>query len=272
MAPCMERRLQVCHLLLCCLTACVRARWQMPDVEKTVSASSRGKSKCSRSILRLRGAGAGASTQRSEPRTDQFSLTQLASMMAAAGLDFWTEEKLATLLPVFDVHDHASIKHGVIEVAAAHLEDLLHVIKRPKQQQRQHELDEAALPPKLREATLQEALAKVKEVADCADRPLTVPELLLRAAAVDPPTSLQSVTEPAFEISTPMLVMPFPQFKQQGRIFKSVKAWREEAMTSRKLVEYAWVTGGTGKVKDGTLDGTLDIVPGKVAIFLSHTW
>ena len=78
---------------------------------------------------------------------------------------------------------------------------------------------------------------------------------------------------PTFEISTPMLVMPFPQFKQQGRISKSVAAWRNEALKSGALIKYAWVIGGTGKVnEDGTLDGTLEILPGKIAIFISHTW
>lgn len=43
---------------------------------------------------------------------------------------------------------------------------------------------------------------------------------------------------PVFDIFTPMLVMPFLVFRQQGRIFKSVKPWRDEAMAQRRLVEY----------------------------------
>lgn len=113
------------------------------------------------STLRLRGAGAGASAQRSEPPNDQFSLTQLAGMTAAAGLDYWTEEKLAALLMVFEVDAHNSIKHSVIEGAAAHLEDLLQTIK-PAKQHKQHTHDETALPPKLREF---EPLAKMASVA-----------------------------------------------------------------------------------------------------------
>ena len=35
---------------------------------------------------------------------------------------------------------------------------------------------------------------------------------------------------PELEYSTPMLVMPYPQFKAQGRIMKSVKKWRNEAL------------------------------------------
>ena len=31
-----------------------------------------------------------------------------------------------------------------------------------------------------------------------------------------------------FEMTTPMLVMPFGVFKVQGRIMKSLKAWRDE--------------------------------------------
>ena len=49
-----------------------------------------------------------------------------------------------------------------------------------------------------------------------------------------------------------MLVMPFEQFKAQGRIFKSTKAWREEAFEKEWLVKY-------------------DEGSGKVVIFVSHT-
>ena len=34
---------------------------------------------------------------------------------------------------------------------------------------------------------------------------------------------------------------------------------------------FAWVEGGTGKVVDGALDGTIIVAQGKVAIFISHT-
>jgi hypothetical protein len=50
-----------------------------------------------------------------------------------------------------------------------------------------------------------------------------------------------------------MLVMPFEQFKAQGRICKSTKAWREEAFEKEWLVKY-------------------DEGSGKVVIFVSHTW
>ena len=58
---------------------------------------------------------------------------------------------------------------------------------------------------------------------------------------------------PELEYSTPMLVMPYPQFKAQGRIMKSVQKWRDEALAQGWLVEF----------KEGE---------GKVAIFISHTW
>ena len=58
---------------------------------------------------------------------------------------------------------------------------------------------------------------------------------------------------PELEDSTPMLVMPYRQFKAQGRIMKSVKKWRDEALEQEWLVEF----------KVGS---------GKVAIFISHTW
>ena len=79
--------------------------------------------------------------------------------------------------------------------------------------------------------------------------------------------------EPAFEMSTPMLVMPFAAFKAQGRICKSVKSWRDAAIADGRLVEYAKVEGGTGKVIDGVLDGAVVVLlKGKVVIFISHTW
>ena len=58
--------------------------------------------------------------------------------------------------------------------------------------------------------------------------------------------------KPEFESTTPMLVMPFEQFKAQGRIFKSTKAWREEALQKQCLVVY-------------------DESSGMVVIFVSHT-
>jgi len=56
-----------------------------------------------------------------------------------------------------------------------------------------------------------------------------------------------------FELSTPMLVMPFLHFKEQGRIFKSTKTWRDEALGKGCLVTY-------------------DKASGKIVIFVSHTW
>ena len=55
-----------------------------------------------------------------------------------------------------------------------------------------------------------------------------------------------------FEETTPMLVMPFPIFLAQGRIMKSTKKWREEALAKQWLVAY-------------------DESSGKVVIFVSHT-
>ena len=56
-----------------------------------------------------------------------------------------------------------------------------------------------------------------------------------------------------FELTTPMLVMPFGVFKAQGRIMKSTKAWRDEALAAGSLVEH----------EEGS---------GKIVIFISHTW
>ena len=56
-----------------------------------------------------------------------------------------------------------------------------------------------------------------------------------------------------FELTTPMLVMPFAIFKAQGRIMKSTKAWRDEALAEGSLVAH----------EEGS---------GKIVIFISHTW
>ncbi len=56
---------------------------------------------------------------------------------------------------------------------------------------------------------------------------------------------------PEFDCPAPMLVMPLRQFQAQGRIVKSTKAWREEAMEKKWLIEY----------KEGS---------GKIAIYVSH--
>ena len=56
-----------------------------------------------------------------------------------------------------------------------------------------------------------------------------------------------------FELTTPMLVMPFGVFKAQGRIMKSTKAWRDGALAAGSLVVH----------EEGS---------GKIVIFISHTW
>jgi len=66
-------------------------------------------------------------------------------------------------------------------------------------------------------------------------------------ALVDPVDALD------FEYSIPMLLMPFLRFKEQGRIYKSTKTWRDEALSKGWLVEY-------------------DEASGQIVIFVSHTW
>ena len=56
-----------------------------------------------------------------------------------------------------------------------------------------------------------------------------------------------------FDLLTPMLVMPFGVFKAQGRIMKSTKVWRDEALAAGSLVVH----------EEGS---------SKTAIFISHTW
>jgi len=89
-----------------------------------------------------------------------------------------------------------------------------------------------------------------------------------------PPTAqaqlVADLTTPDFEMSTPMLVMPFTVFKEQKRIFKSTKLWRDEAVEKGWLIRYAWVEGGSGEIKDGVFNGSIVVAEGKVAIFISH--
>ena len=54
---------------------------------------------------------------------------------------------------------------------------------------------------------------------------------------VDPVAALD------FELSTPMLVMPFLRFKEQGRIYKSTKTWRDEALSKGWLVKHDKASG-----------------------------
>ena len=72
-------------------------------------------------------------------------------------------------------------------------------------------------------------------------------------------TSAQALTGAAlrfgqqFDLLTPMLVMPFGVFKAQGRIMKSTKVWRDQALAAGSLVVH----------EEGY---------SKTAIFISHTW
>jgi len=72
-------------------------------------------------------------------------------------------------------------------------------------------------------------------------------------AAQEAPTNAALQFGQQFEQTTPMLVMPFGAFKAQGRIMKSTKVWRDQALAAGSLVEH----------KEGS---------GKVVIFVSHTW
>ena len=73
------------------------------------------------------------------------------------------------------------------------------------------------------------------------------PKPITPGSANDPVAALD------FEYSTPLLMMPFKQFKKQGRIYKSTKIWRDKALGEGLLVEYVKASG-------------------KIVIFISHTW
>ena len=85
---------------------------------------------------------------------------------------------------------------------------------------------------------------------------------------------LEMREEPEFELSTPMVVVPFNTFKANGRILKSLKPYRDEAFKDGKLIEYAKVVNGTGKIKpNGSLDGKLELSKQDlITIFISHRW
>ena len=84
--------------------------------------------------------------------------------------------------------------------------------------------------------------------------PLAMERLRRRSSAVSSACTAPASTGAAalFPMLIAMLVMPFSIFKAQGRIFKSTKKWREEALAKQWLVEY-------------------DESSGKVVIFVSHT-
>jgi len=86
-----------------------------------------------------------------------------------------------------------------------------------------------------------------------ADEAVTTSKHIPLDHANDPVTAID------FELSTAMLVLPFEEFKKQGRICKSIKSWRDKALSEGLLVVH---------VKSGS-DRPL---AGKVVIFVSHTW
>ena len=54
-----------------------------------------------------------------------------------------------------------------------------------------------------------------------------------------------------FEMTTPMLVMPFGVFKAQGRIMKSTKAWRDEALAAGSQDRHLHLAHVVGPVLQG---------------------
>ena len=72
-------------------------------------------------------------------------------------------------------------------------------------------------------------------------------------AAQEAPTNAAQQFGQQFEQTTPMLVMPFSVFKAQGRIMKSTKVWRDQALAAGSLVVHEEDSG-------------------KTVIFISHTW
>ena len=89
---------------------------------------------------------------------------------------------------------------------------------------------------------------------DAAPPPPNVPRPQAQAVI---PVEIGHTNDPVaalnFEYSIPMLLMPFLRFKEQGRIYKSTKTWRDKALSEGLLVEY-------------------DEASGKIVIFVSHTW
>ena len=74
-----------------------------------------------------------------------------------------------------------------------------------------------------------------------------------KSKPITPGSANDPVGKLDFEYSTPLLAMPYEQFKKQGRIYKSIKIWRDKALGEGLLVEYVKASG-------------------KIIIFISHTW
>ena len=99
-----------------------------------------------------------------------------------------------------------------------------------------------------------EKAAAEKVVADAADKEAAAVmvnaaaefELLFAKAraAQEAPTNAAQQFGQQFEQTTPMLVMPFGVFKAQGRIMKSTKVWRDQALAAGSLfaVSYTHLT------------------------------
>jgi len=79
---------------------------------------------------------------------------------------------------------------------------------------------------------------------DAAPPPPNVPRPQVQAVR---PVEIGHANDPVaaleFELSTPMLAMPFLRFKKQGRIYKSTKTWRDEALSKGWLVKHDKASG-----------------------------
>lgn len=96
-------------------------------------------------------------------------------------------------------------------------------------------------------------------------------EATAAAAALDtiefPPAAeyvpaLMEPGDPDFELSTPMLVMPFTTFTELGAIQMSDRAWRQKALDNKWIFPFA----------RRRADGVVEVAKGYKVVFVSHNW
>ena len=98
---------------------------------------------------------------------------------------------------------------------------------------------------------------------------------LLGNGPTDDASELEKCAAPAFEMHTPMLVMPYPAFRAQGRIAKNVASFRKQAKADGHLVEFA-TSGPRASPHPHPYPHPSPLLrpppTGRVAVFISHEW
>ena len=93
--------------------------------------------------------------------------------------------------------------------------------------------------------------SETEQIAEVSSTSLEDESFSRKASASVVSGSFKQPLDARFPILTAMLVMPFKQFKKQGRITKSTADWRKSALKKGWLVTYT---------------------PDLVCFFISHRW